>query len=430
MESSLMKLKIAVILIGSVTMSAQTSYGNDLLDRMLGRAGCSSCVTPAVSSCGCTGGGLIDRLLNRSSSSCAGEVLNVDSGAACGKAHSGCKAGSLLARMSDGVGGVDCGCDGGVVVEAASSCGCDGGLIESTPVASSCGCDSAPIESAPVASSCGCDSAPIESAPVAVESSCGCGVQSTSLPAAWSSRLRSLGGNVGSRLRSAAPVASAQGCGCGSDHVVAQPAVSSCGCQSDGGVVAAAAFDRPRLSLLDRLRGNRIPRDRDGRVIGVSNDGCNPPCPNRPAAGCGCGHSAEPAPCSSCSACGGGEVIYSDGTSSTPTSGGCANGLCGSETPVYGGGGSGSRNVAVPAAGAGAAAAGSDSGTIEPVPDVSSETGGSSTRSAIQGATEEIRDAIDVPGVTEGSNRPLVDPGAFIPHGQSTLGNEIRSASR
>ena len=56
------------------------------------------------------------------------------------------------------------------------------------------------------------------------------------------------------------------------------------------------------MTLRDRLRGNRLPRSREGRVLcGCPNDGCNPPCPG------GCDDYAPVD--SGCSSCGGGEVI-------------------------------------------------------------------------------------------------------------------------
>ena len=164
---------------------------------------------------------------------------------------------------------------------------------------------------------------------------------------------------------------------------------------------------------------NRVARDRDGKVIGVCNDGCNPPCPQEPAP-CG-GHVpaeapyvVEAAPCSSCSTCGGGEVIYSD---AVPV-GGCANGACGS-TPIYG------EGVILPGAAAATAISvdsddsdaseGSGSRVDPVVPD--------STEGALQGVQEEVeRRDVTQPSVSDEENDPIVDPGAFVPRATNTIG--------
>ena len=471
-----MNLKIAAMLLISVFMSANTSYGGDLLDRMLGRAGCSSCATPVVNSCGCGGGGLMDKLSSRGSDQCcSGDVLTVDSDAGCGcepvASDCGCEAaapscgcgngGGLLARLSSGLGGLKpgCGCGSAPAVEAspcgcetapaveASACGCEAAPVEAAPCGceaapmvetSACGCEAAPVASscgsaggflsrlrgigrgcgsAPAveASACGCEAAPVEAAPCGCEaapmvetSACGCEAAPVveaapcgvavpeAAPATCGSRLF---GRLGCK---SSPEVST-GCGCD-----AAPVVSTCGCNEPAVGCGATGSSRPKLSLLDRLRGNRTPRDRDGKVIGVCNDGCNPPCPVK-AADCGCdaGYVIE-APCSSCSAYGEGEVIYSD---AMPVSG-CANGMCGS-TPVYG------EGVALPAA----AAATIDSGSNIAAP---VDPNASATEGVIEATEEESsieRRNVTQPSVSDEEDDPVVDPGAFLPRRSNAIGS-------
>ncbi len=447
-----MNLKIAAMLLISVFMSANTSYGGDLLDRMLGRAGCSSCATPVDNSCGCGGGGLMDKLSSRGSDQCcSGDVLTVDSDAGCGceaaAPSRGCdNGGGLLARLSSGLGGLKRGCGSAPAVEA-SPCGC-----ETAPVveASPCGCEAAPVVET---SACGCDAAPVEAAPCGCEaapmvetSACGCEAapveSSCGSAGGFLSRLRGIGHGCGS-----APAVEASACGCEAAPVVeaapcgvaapeaapatcgsrlfgrlgcnsspevssgcgcdAAPVVSTCGCNEPAVGCGATGSSRPKLSLLDRLRGNRIPRDREGKVIGVSNDGCNPPCPVK-AADCGCntGYVID-TPCRSCSAYGDGEVIYSD---AMPVSG-CANGMCGS-TPVYG------EGVALPAA---AATIDSGSNIAAPVdPDASATEG---VIEATEAESSIERRNVTQPSVSDEENDPVVDPGAFLPRRSNAIGS-------
>ncbi len=512
-----MKLKIAAMLIVSVLMSANTSYGGDLLDRMLGRAGCSSCATPAVKSCGCGGGGgLLDKLFSCGQNSCdnAG-ILNVDPAPSCGCEEAavveaspcGCDAAPVVEASP-------CGCDAAPVVEA-SPCGCDAApVVEDSP----CGCDAAPVveaspcgcEAAPAAKSCGfgggllskllscrnnaapsggcdaapaveaspcgCDAAPVveaspcgcDAAPVVEASPCGgdaaapsCGCEATPMsesPTVFASAPEMVppfasaaapadcgcgsGGGFLSRLKAmgcksgcgsapaveaspcgcdAAPAVEASTCGCEAAPVAtssscgcdAAPAVSTCGCEaaSAGCRSGGGGTVRPRLSLLDRLKGNRVPRDRNGKVLGVCNDGCNPPCPVQPVADCGCGSYVEApyveaAPCSSCSTCGGGEVIYSD---AMPASG-CANGACGS-TPIYG------QPIALPAA---AAATSEGSGTrVDPVAPPATE----GTLQSVEEVEDTDRRDVTQPSISDGEDDPIVDPGAFAPRSTNTMGS-------
>jgi len=276
---------------------------------------------------------------------------------------------------------------------------------------------------------CGCDAAPAP-APVA---DCGCGapVVGGGLGVAKKpfSGLRSMfrktsHGACGFAPIAAAPIAAAPvaDCGCGSpapapvaDCGCGSPApVSDCGC--GGSAVTPCGFtggggSRGPLTLMDRLRGNRIPRTREGVVIGTEgSNGCNPPCPQAPApaAGCGCGGPVhqegavyqEAAPCTSC---GGGEVVYGE---AQPTSG-CTTCGTGEGEIIYG------DPLSVP----GTPAITSEGTSASPV---LPPAGGSSTKSeAIQNATEGVIEAGG--GASEAS--PVVDPGAFVPRkGRTTVG--------
>ncbi|MDB4766474.1 hypothetical protein OAG71_02170 [bacterium] len=151
---------------------------------------------------------------------------------------------------------------------------------------------------------------------------------------------------------------------------------------------------------MDRLRGNRIPRTREGVVIGSAcNDGCNPPCPNQPAADCGCGAPAyqEAAPCTSC---GGGEVIYSDAQPSS----GCST--CGTSEGevIYG------DAVAAPVTSMGSEGV----SNVDPVVPAGESN-------ATEGVIESGDGTSEASGDSEDS--PLVDPGAFVPRQRSTIGS-------
>ncbi len=155
----------------------------------------------------------------------------------------------LLARLRGRLG--SCGCK-------ADACGCE--VVEAAPC-----CEAAPEPACePASAACGCEAEP----------ACGC----EAAPA------------CGGRLRGRLGCGSKRGCG----------AATGCGC--DTGCDSGCNDGCARLTLLDRLRGNRLPRGRDGRVLcGCPNDGCNPPCPG------GCDTYAPVD--SGCSSCGGGEVI-------------------------------------------------------------------------------------------------------------------------
>ena len=236
--------------------------------------GCAS-EPAAAPSCGCQGGG-------------GGGLL--------GRLGSGGGGGGLLGRLGSGCGGggfgsplKDCGCDSAPAAApapaadcgcesapaAAPSCGClggGGGLLgrlgggggcgSAAAPAADCGCDSAPVadcgcDSAPVAD-CGCDSAP------AAAPSCGCQGGG--------------GGLLGGR--------SLGGCNsCGE---------SSCNGGCGGGGLHGSRGGNRGVTLLNRLRGDRIVRD-------TSNCGrCMPACPMD---GCDSG-------CGGCSTCGDAPVEY------------------------------------------------------------------------------------------------------------------------
>lgn len=498
-----MKFKLAAIaLIASVTLSCNTSFGCELLDRMLGRAGCSSCEAPQAPSCGC-GGGLMDKIVGKSAGCgcCGDDMLTYDANMSCGPVASpcGCEAAPVAAPCGCDAAPVEapCGCDaapapkcGGLnlfskfgnrgcgcgtpepVIAPVADCGC--GAVEAAPVAdcgcsapvADCGC-SAPapvadcgcgvVEAAPVAdcgcgapvatpyvgevagkkscfmglfskfkkpsisapvadcgcgavevapvsdcgcgavevapvSDCGCGSpAPVadcgcgavETAPVAdcgcgspvIESDCGCGSPATAAPARkWFSSVRPAAG----------------GCGCGAPIVESTyggSAVTPCGCDS---------APRGKLTLLDRLRGNRIPRTREGVVIGSQcSDGCNSPCPQQPS-DCGCGNPAPVYQAAPCTSCGGGEVIY---TQAQPTSG-CTS--CGGSQGevIYG------TPETLPAE----TAAGSQEATYV-APPAAPATESNATEGMIE------------PGDGTSQASPVVDPGAFIPARRSTFGS-------
>ena len=265
---------------------------------------CGCDAAPAMEDCGCDAGPVV-------------EDCGCDAGPSCGGGCGGGLLSRLRARCQGGSCGAasDCGCE---VVEEAPSC-------EPAPVVEDCGCDAAPAcggscgsrvgllgklmsrcqgRSCGAAADCGCEVAQeapcFEPAPVMedcgceAEPACGCNAAS----ACGGGRIRS---RLAARpkLRSGSGVASCGGCdsGCGGG------CDSGCGggCDDNG---------CERLTLLDRLRGNRLPRDRrSGRVLcGSPNDGCNSPCPG---GGCDGGYGAPVE--SGCSSCGGGEVIsYGD----------------------------------------------------------------------------------------------------------------------
>ena len=468
-----MKLKFAaIVMIASVALSCDTSFGCELLDRMLGRAGCSSCEAPTAPSCGCGGGGLMDKIMSKSAGcGCGGsDMLTYDATMDCGPVGTpcGCEAASVAdcgcaAPAAAPV--ADCGCEAAAPACGGGGCGLFSKLRGSAgSLGGGCGCD-AP---APVAD-CGC-AAPAP-APVA---DCGCEAAAPACGGGGSGLFSKLRGSVGSigggcgcdapapiadygcAAPAPAPVAdcgcaapapaiapvadcgceapAAGGCGlgkglfskflkpsCGTSAPVSDcgcsaavpafvpaPVVSPCGCDApvSGGCGSAGGECGPRgkLSLLDRLRGNRIPRTKEGVVIGACNDGCNPPCPQQPVADCGCGAPVEAAPCNSC---GGGEVIYGD---AQPYDGGCSTCQGSSEGQIiYGDAAAVAAPVMMDSAGE------TNVAPVVPADDANS------TEGVIESgdASEAVEDAVDA--VKEAS--PVVDPGAFVPSRRTTVGS-------
>jgi len=138
--------------------------------------------------------------------------------------------------------------------------------------------------------------------------------------------------------------------------------------------------------------GNRVARDRDGRVIGARGNGCNPPCPEKPEHnGCGCGAIAEPVPYveTGCVDCG------------TPCQS-CQGEVIGGEVigaPVYGG------------AAAGAAVSGESSIVEEPV---ITEEPADSVDPVSPVDAEDASDVLEkvIPKLDDA---PKVDPKVFAP---------------
>ena len=284
-----MKLKLAIALIASIAMSCDTSFGCDLLNKMMGRAGCSSCAAPKAPSCGCGGGGLMDKVIGGSAGGCCGsDMLSYDANMSCGPVASscGCEAAAPVADCGCEAPApvADCGCGAPAPV---ADCGCSapakkscsfglfdrlkGGCGSAAPVAD-CGC-SAP---APVAD-CGCSApAPVAdcgcSAPAPV-ADCGC-----SAPAKKSCSFGlfdRLKGGCGSAAPALSPCASGD---CGS-FVPAPAPVADCGCSAAPAPVADCGCSAPAP---------------------VADCGCSAPAPvfvPAPVADCGCG---SPAPVADC----------------------------------------------------------------------------------------------------------------------------------
>ena len=342
------------------------------------------------------GGGLMSKLGNVGCGSPAGGC-GCSAPAPAPVASCGCSA-PAPAPVFTPAPAVSCGCS----APAAPSCGggCGGGLLSnlggggllSRVGGGGCGCSApapscapAPVFTPAPAVSCGGCGQPA--------SSCGCGA---ARGGQLRGRVSGMVSNVGGRLSSIGN----SGCGCSAPA----PAVSSCG-GGCGGSCGGGCGSAGRLSLLDRLRGNRIPRDRDGRVLGgTCNDGCNPPCPQQNS-GCGCGSTggevvysqpnAVAAPMSSCSSCGGGsvggEVIYGDS--------------------VYG---AGSVETAAPVIESGGVIEGSmNAAPVTP----STTTPAVDTPEVTPPAVEAVKEAIEGASIT-----PVVDPNAFIIRGGNVAG--------
>lgn len=207
--------------------------------------------------CGCGGGLLQGGLFQGGLFSRLGS--NLGGGCGCGAPAGDCGCGVAPApamSFSD-----DCGCnDGGSCLGGGQLRGRVTGLL-SRLKPSGCGRCGAP------AGDCGC-AAPVMAAPV---DTCGCGGGCDG-GCGLLSRVKGIGQNFGSRFQGR----------CG-----------SCGDMSCGGGCGAG-----KLSLLNRLRGDRTLRN-------SCNDGCQPACPN---SGCGGG----------CDSCGGNAVQYDSGMNMQP----------------------------------------------------------------------------------------------------------------
>ena len=269
----------------------------------------------AAPSCGCQRGGLLGQLRSRSCGCGAAAPAPV--------ADCGCAPEPAPAPVAD------CGCDDAPA--AAPSCGCQSGGLIGRLRSRSCGCGAA--APAPVAADCGCGAA----APAPVAADCGCGAAAPAPDCGCD----------------AAPVASScGGCGdssCGGRQLGQRLRVGGCNRCGDSSCNGGCRNRTNGLTLLNRLRGDRIVRD-------TSNCGrCMPACPNM-----GCDSGCNTGCNSGCSSCGDAGVVYDH----APTSMGTAPVAQPVAQPV------------VPAAPtAPAAPAATTEGTIVP-------SGGSTTRSA------------------------------------------------
>ena len=222
-----------------------------------------------------------------------------DCGCGGGLLSHGCRGRLFNGRLLDRLGNIGCGCcrnkaDCGCAEAPADDCGCDAPVVAPAP---SCGCEA----SAPVAD-CGCDDAP----------ACGCGrgglLQGRSC--GLLSRVHDRGCGCDQCAAATADCGCDTGCGCDSGCGCDRHGLGllngsrrhGCGCgnaSNDCGCGSASndcCDGRGRLTLRDKLRGNRIPES--SRYCNCG-DGCNPPCPNQcgavaPTCGCGGGYSVAP----------------------------------------------------------------------------------------------------------------------------------------
>ena len=141
-----MKLKMVIATLVCGMAFCSNSYGFELLDRMMGRAGCDGCATsccdtPVNAGCGCDaetnccdgGCGIrchkFGNFFNRGCGGCGlfsgGCCGTVDAGCGCNGGHAGCFRGcGLFNRGCCGAVDAGCGCNGGNV---GAGCGCDNG---------------------------------------------------------------------------------------------------------------------------------------------------------------------------------------------------------------------------------------------------------------------------------------------------------------
>jgi hypothetical protein len=314
-----MKMKLAALaVIACVAMCCGNSYGDDLLNQMLDRGGCGGCEqvstccdTPAPA-CGKTRCGLFSGLRARGCGLRGGGCADTCEPTCCER--SGLLV-DMMARKRCGTGGGcgllggggNCGCDtcgptcpepvAEPCCDAAPACGGGCGLLSRLRGRMACGaadscCDApAPCAPAPVADPC-CDAAPTCGGGCGLFSrlrarkACGCGgamecdVCAPACPEPVADpccdAAPACGGGCGllARLRARC----GGGCGAATDCGCETTVVSDCGC---GQPACGGCRKGCRLSLFDRLNGNRIARR--CRNNGCD-DGCGDPCHN---SGCG-----------------------------------------------------------------------------------------------------------------------------------------------
>lgn len=282
-----MKIKIAAFaLLLSGAICCSDSYGNDLLGRMMGRAGCgcdaapTCCDTPAMACGGRSfsmnllgGRGFLAGRCGRgigcgtyANAGCGCDQVTAST-SCCDPCGRGLFNGRLRGRLSGlrNRGGNAFGCDSGCGGFVSAGCGTDAGFGCADPCASggllsglrgrmgsfgNAGC----CDSAPIAAGCGTDMGCCD--PCA-SSRCGLGIRD---------RLAGLRGRFGNR-------GGFDSCGCGA------PVAAGCGC-NDGGFADACGCGFGRPSILDRLRS------RGGMGLGSC---CDAGCGGQAiAAGCGC----------------------------------------------------------------------------------------------------------------------------------------------
>ena len=238
-----LKMVIATLVFGMAFCSS--SYGFELLDRMMGRSGCGGCATsccdtPVTSGCGCDAGtsccdgGRAFRchsfgsFFNRGCGGCGliggGCCGAVDAGCGCNGGNAGCCGDAVNAG---------CGCDAG----CGSGCGNGGGLFSGL-FRNRCG------------NGCG-----------AVDAGCGCN-----------------GGNAG-----CCGNAVNAGCGCNGGNAGCCGNAVNAGCGCDNGCDSGCGNGCGGFGLLDRIRARHASRH------------CGGCCGTVVDAGCGCNGTVAPA---------------------------------------------------------------------------------------------------------------------------------------
>ncbi len=238
-----LKMVIATLVFGMAFCSS--SYGFELLDRMMGRSGCGGCATsccdtPVTSGCGCDAGtsccdgGRAFRchsfgsFFNRGCGGCGliggGCCGAVDAGCGCNGGNAGCCGDAVNAG---------CGCDAGCGSGCGNGCGLFSGLFRNR-----CG------------NGCG-----------AVDAGCGCN-----------------GGNAG-----CCGNAVNAGCGCNGGNAGCCGNAVNAGCGCDNGCDSGCGNGCGGFGLLDRIRARHASRH------------CGGCCGSVVDAGCGCNGTVAPA---------------------------------------------------------------------------------------------------------------------------------------